>query len=232
MARRQGVDKVPFAAATPKGERAHWIVSGRTPGSLLEYVGESAGTEMTGVEWRDNAPFYAVLFIKTTTRGRSAARFIWEDDEGRTYPMFLVDTVETLKHGVDQGGSVAADWMVAKRGENYGVRLAEELLNNDARALSRATIADPTEHGYAWVGTPSGNVKHLIDLSDPEGQATRRYGLCFRTGVVTGEGWVTGEKVDRRKACKTCVERFNWRIESARVEAARIGDMIDDGSDG
>ena len=82
-------------------------------------------------DMRPNDPWSGTLRLVDYQRGRSAARFIWEadgDPEGnkRTYPMFMTDMLDLVKHGVQPGGLVHARWDVAKRGANYGIRLAAE----------------------------------------------------------------------------------------------------------
>ena len=77
-------------------------------------------------DWRDNAPFKATLTLKHTHRGRSAAYFVWADETGAEFPMFISDMADLACSliGIGPGGVVVADWIVAKRGQNYGVRLA------------------------------------------------------------------------------------------------------------
>lgn len=88
-------------------------------GSLVSY----ARYEQTLTEV---APFAATLTIQSIVRGRSAAHFIWTDEQGRTWPMFMTDMVALLEHGVEEGGSVTSTWAVQKRGANYGIRLAKK----------------------------------------------------------------------------------------------------------
>jgi hypothetical protein len=109
MSRRTRLEKAPFD---------QW-------GGLMEYVGT-----VEPHEWRENKPFSALLAIEGIERGMSAARFIWHADGGRTFPMFMTDMVDLLKNAPNLcKGTVHTWWMVQKRGQNYGVRLArpEEL---------------------------------------------------------------------------------------------------------
>lgn len=96
-------------------------------GSLMSY----AGSYSTGVEWRKNLPFYRTLFYKTYERGVSAARFIWKDDEGHTYPMFMTDMDALLTEGEVRSAAfsnirgpsrISGNWIVTKRGQNYGIK--------------------------------------------------------------------------------------------------------------
>lgn len=215
MKRKQGVDLVPFQAPIKDDKSNQYGPSGTTTGSLLEYTYARPGEERSGVEWRENTPFQATLYIDGTERGRSAARFIWKTADGRRFPMFLTDTVETLRRGVEAGGSITALWMVAKRGENYGIRLADEVLSNDAAVAHNRDLAADLPTGWYRITTPTATVAHLMD---PD--LTSRYGdtypLCF-TGRRPESGWVTGEKADRRKTCVKCAVQFNARVKSGRI---------------
>lgn len=76
-------------------------------------------------DWRPNVPFAATLHLAETRRGRSAAYFIWRDDDGREFPMFISDMLLLVQSGVAiAGGAVSTRWMVTKRGANYGIRHA------------------------------------------------------------------------------------------------------------
>lgn len=83
--------------------------------------------KVIGPDWRPNVSFAAVLRLTGTCRGRSAAYFLWADDQGREFPMFLADMADLVRSGTAiAGGVAAAEWMVAKRGANYGIRLATD----------------------------------------------------------------------------------------------------------
>lgn len=74
------------------------------------------------VSWRENEPFYAKLKFESFERGRSAAHAIFRDSKSSArYPMFLTDisaAMEELRSGFLEG-----DFMFAKRGSNYGLKL-------------------------------------------------------------------------------------------------------------
>jgi hypothetical protein len=80
-------------------------------------------------KWRDNTPFEARLALAGMRRGRSAAYFMFTDEDGHEYPMFMSD-LETLLcspggvAGGITGGQSCPRWVVQKRGQNYGIRLA------------------------------------------------------------------------------------------------------------
>jgi hypothetical protein len=87
---------------------------------LAEYAD---GYELNRIEWRPNEPFQANLRLIGYERGRSAARFVWEDWEiGTRYPMFMSSMVELLNHAdVIQGAVSNEKWIVVKKGSNYGI---------------------------------------------------------------------------------------------------------------
>jgi hypothetical protein len=79
-----------------------------------------------GVEWREVEPFERTLTLKDTRRGRSAAYFIWVDALGNEYPMFMTDVADLIRRGCIEFGVVHdAMWTVRKRGQNFGIRLAD-----------------------------------------------------------------------------------------------------------
>lgn len=88
-------------------------------GSLMSYpLGE--------IDWRNaDEPFFAVLNFTGFTRGRSAARAEFTiNGRGGTAEMFLRDLSDMVRAGYFFKPSMDGHWVVVKRGENYGVRLA------------------------------------------------------------------------------------------------------------
>lgn len=77
------------------------------------------------VDWRPNEPFEAELTLDSTTRGRSAAYFTFVDLGGHKYPVFMTDISEIMATSVIDHGKVSGRWVVGKRGQNYGLRLAQ-----------------------------------------------------------------------------------------------------------
>lgn len=79
-----------------------------------------------GPAWRPNVPFTATLRLAESRRGRSAAYFIWHDEDDREFPMFISDMLLLVQSGVSikPGGMVSTRWMATKRGANYGIRHA------------------------------------------------------------------------------------------------------------
>jgi hypothetical protein len=91
-------------------------------GNLLSYPNWYGGKP---IEWRDNYVFGAVLTYTGFYRGRSAAGSEWKDEYGHSYPMFLKDLEHALRHGIDKGGVIKAEFTFQKRGGNYGIVLAD-----------------------------------------------------------------------------------------------------------
>lgn len=95
-------------------------------GNLQEYPGygfRSGDVTDGDCLWRPNDPFTATLTLTGTERGRSAMRFLWEDEAtGATYPMFATDMagLAMSSEGV-ANGRAAGQWIVMKRGANYGI---------------------------------------------------------------------------------------------------------------
>jgi hypothetical protein len=73
-------------------------------------------------EWRNNEPFQANLTLTGISRGRSAIKFMWRDEEGHSFPMFAIDMAALVmtKEGA-AGGKAGGQWIIMKRGSNYGV---------------------------------------------------------------------------------------------------------------
>ncbi|BCJ75061.1 hypothetical protein CS0771_46050 [Catellatospora sp. IY07-71] len=86
-----------------------------------------------GQLWSEgNEPFAATLSLVSGNRGRSAAYFVWRDEAGRTYPMFMTDLVDVLMCKLVDRGAVSGLWQVRKRGQNYGLALATAPRDHDA----------------------------------------------------------------------------------------------------
>ena len=78
-----------------------------------------------GEEWRDNKPFRATMVIAGMNTGPYAKSVLWMDGDGYFYPMFLIDLVDTLKIANVVNREITADWIVCRRGSNYGIRIYE-----------------------------------------------------------------------------------------------------------
>jgi hypothetical protein len=77
-----------------------------------------------GPDWRPIEPFDATLTISDMHRGRSAAYFECVDGDGHKFPMFMTDLLDVIRTMDVRRGTVAGRWVVGKRGQNYGIRLA------------------------------------------------------------------------------------------------------------
>ena len=95
-------------------------------GNLVVYPGCDAGDDWNGggYDWKANGPFTARLHLVGTTRGHSAARFQWSTDHGIRMDMFMADMtrlIQATARTIEPGGFVEGEWIVVKRGANYGV---------------------------------------------------------------------------------------------------------------
>lgn len=75
-------------------------------------------------EMREDKPFRATMTYTGFERGRSAAYTMWKDQDGKTYPMFLADLHVILP--LLNKGYLTTMWRVAKRGQNFGIKLAQD----------------------------------------------------------------------------------------------------------
>ncbi|QNJ57663.1 hypothetical protein SEA_KEANU_58 [Streptomyces phage Keanu] len=79
------------------------------------------------MQWRENSTFKVKLKMLGTERGRSAAYFRWEVQEGdlptgTLLPMFITDVGHVIMQGLPQpGGRIEGEFFVVKRGQNYGI---------------------------------------------------------------------------------------------------------------
>lgn len=77
-------------------------------------------------DWQPNEPFEVNrMDIVSMERGQSAARFILEDmSTGIRYPMFMSSMLALVKGASILFGEVwDAQWIVVKKGANYGIEL-------------------------------------------------------------------------------------------------------------
>ena len=100
--------------------------------TLMEYTSGKPGeqTYVGGwshsdhISWRPNEPFEATLTIRRLERGRSAARFWFEDETNKIYyPFFGQTLVDMLSVSEMKNGKVTGTWIVVKKGSNYGIEL-------------------------------------------------------------------------------------------------------------
>lgn len=74
-----------------------------------------------GSSWKYNIPFPANLRLTDMERGRSAAHFIWEDEQGHAFIMFMTDLLDLIQNFTIENGVVSGMWGFVKRGQNFGV---------------------------------------------------------------------------------------------------------------
>jgi hypothetical protein len=86
-------------------------------GNLMGYASEY----MDNIDWQENKPFWELFTLVDVERGRSAAKFILEDGQGHQYPMFLSSALLMMQKCNIIEGAVSANWMVVKRGSNFGL---------------------------------------------------------------------------------------------------------------
>jgi len=77
-------------------------------------------------EWRDNYEFEETLTYKTYYRGRSSATIAFTDSKDRQYEMFMTDFDDLMTRKGLNGKEVTGRWTFVKRGQNYGIRLADD----------------------------------------------------------------------------------------------------------
>jgi hypothetical protein len=74
-------------------------------------------------EWMDNVVFYDTLEFQRFLRGRSAAHCEFKRLSGQKVIMFLRDFEDVIPEMF--AGRIHARWTYCKRGQNYGIRLAD-----------------------------------------------------------------------------------------------------------
>lgn len=76
--------------------------------------------------WREMKPFKASLKYEGFTQGRSSVRFVVRDTyTGESYSLMRNSFDKFITKAVN--GVLAAEWIVVKRGANYGLLLVEDL---------------------------------------------------------------------------------------------------------
>lgn len=187
-------------------------------GSLLEWDGYSSqgvyrrwdpekkeSVEST-IEMRKIEPFNATMVVADFRRGRSAAQFIWKDEAGNTYPMFMRDMVDLLKNRTIESGKITDTWIVQKRGANYGIRIAA--ITQPKRAPSWRSAITCRKCGR----TGSNNFKYATDGYEavPEDSWSRLWGQTpqMREKYLKDE---TGNYIQECEAEGACAKRAKKR---------------------
>ncbi len=104
---------------------------GEKSGNLIDYLSPSQtevgfGERREKIDWRPaDVPFQASLEFTGFERGRSAARATFQIKEtGGKVLMFLKDIEDVLTAGRSIQKSMSGQWIVVKRGSDFGVRMA------------------------------------------------------------------------------------------------------------
>lgn len=97
-------------------------------GGLMHYADERASPNdrrCYAHEWRAVTEFEATMQYITFIRGRSAAYLVMEDQNSVRHSIFLAEFSDVIPHLVR--GRCRGIWTVAKRGQNFGIKLAKDL---------------------------------------------------------------------------------------------------------
>lgn len=170
-------------------------------GNLMEYP---ASWTKGGITWKKIAPFKTTLWIEGMERGRSAARFIWKDEKGHTYPMFMRDMLDVVKTATILSGGVSDTWTVRKSGSNYGIALAgltrkrkTSTWRKEAtcrkckrKGLNGFRLIEVTPAQWIPAGTAPGQWRATEFLKDEKGQLLYE---CSATGACAKRQGPMGE---------------------------------------
>ena len=89
-------------------------------GNLLNYILPS----MDDVTWRENFEFSTIMTYCGFSRGRSSILFHFTDTQGKKYLMFVSDFDDLLNRKGLEGKTINETFTFCKKGDNYGVKLA------------------------------------------------------------------------------------------------------------
>ncbi|MBB5081336.1 hypothetical protein [Nonomuraea endophytica] len=101
-------------------------------GNLMHYPQDDYRRVETGEyavvppDWRPITEFTATLTMTGRRRGRSAAYFMWTDQDGHEWPMFLADLDHLISSATIKNGVATGTWTVGKRGANFGIRYVSQ----------------------------------------------------------------------------------------------------------
>jgi hypothetical protein len=90
-------------------------------GNMLEWVGWSTSE----IIWKEMKPFTETLSYKNFSQGRSSVRFIVETDGGVQYSLMKSSFDTFINEAVN--GKVTSEFVVVKRGANYGLVFTKDL---------------------------------------------------------------------------------------------------------
>ena len=82
--------------------------------------------------------FSCTVSVVGYSRGRSAANIdVQEVGTENYYTIFLTDFMDMLKHGDLQNGQISGEFIVRKRGRNFGIRLKSTPRIEDSRDYAK-----------------------------------------------------------------------------------------------
>ena len=78
------------------------------------------------IEWKEVEPFHAVITLDRMDKGsHGATRYVFKNcHTGAEYMMYTKDLLDLLQTSTMTNGLIQGDWVVQKRGANYGIRKA------------------------------------------------------------------------------------------------------------
>jgi hypothetical protein len=80
------------------------------------------------IVWKENFEFEDTLILTGMSRGRSAANFNLQSiTNSKDYNLFMTDIVDMIKKANILKGKIKGKWTFVKRGQNYGIKLIEQL---------------------------------------------------------------------------------------------------------
>lgn len=124
MAKKNSLKMVPFGTKYIQDPDTKKYVE---RDAMLEFTYGSEEHVASGVTYIANDPFVARLRLVSLERGRSAARFWFENTAtGTLYPFFGQGMVNLLLNALVNNGVVEGTWKAVKRGANYGLELQVE----------------------------------------------------------------------------------------------------------
>jgi hypothetical protein len=80
------------------------------------------------IVWKENFEFEDTMWLSGMSRGRSAANFnLVSQTDGKNYNLFMTDIVDMIQNAAINKGKIKGKWTFVKRGQNYGIKLVEEI---------------------------------------------------------------------------------------------------------
>jgi hypothetical protein len=130
MGKKLYAGQVPWSNTRPMTYAENWHTGQyqRPDGTIIDNYESGAKAVFSPPIWRDNVPFEGTMTFIGFTRGRSAARFILEDQNEVKYQMFMSDALDLIQSVTLKKGKADGTWAFCKKGTNYGlVRVSKKL---------------------------------------------------------------------------------------------------------